>query len=89
MPAAEGRCPHRLTERFPARPCLSRAASSPTRVITHRESHSGSFSRAIPLPESVDPAKVTARYDKGMLTVELTKSPTSTSRKVTVLTDAS
>lgn len=52
---------------------------------THRESHYGSFSRAIPLPEAVDPAKVTARYDKGVLTVELTKSPTSTSRKVPVL----
>jgi HSP20 family protein len=53
---------------------------------THRESHFGSFSRAIPLPEAVDPAKVTARYDKGVLTVELTKSPSSTSRKVPVLT---
>jgi HSP20 family protein len=53
---------------------------------THRESHYGSFSRAIPLPEAVDPAKVTARYDKGVLTVELQKSPTSTSRKVPVLT---
>jgi HSP20 family protein len=52
---------------------------------THRESHYGSFSRAIPLPEAVDPAKVTARYDKGVLTVELTKSPSSTSRKVPVL----
>lgn len=51
-----------------------------------RESRSGSFSRAIPLPESVDPAQVTARYDKGVLTVELTKSPTSTSRKVPVQT---
>jgi len=53
---------------------------------THRESHYGSFSRAIPLPEAVDPSKVTARYDKGVLTVELTKSPSSTSRKVPVLT---
>ena len=53
---------------------------------THRESHYGSFNRAIPLPEAVDPAKVTARYDKGVLTVELTKSPTSTTRKVPVLT---
>lgn len=51
----------------------------------HRESHYGSFSRAIPLPEAVDPAKVTARYDKGVLTVELTKSPASASRKVPVL----
>ncbi len=53
---------------------------------THRESSSGSFTRSIPLPESVDPEKVTARYDKGVLTVELAKSPTSTSRKVPVLT---
>lgn len=53
---------------------------------THRESHYGSFSRAIPLPEAVDPAQVTARYDKGVLTVELKKSPSSTSRKVPVLT---
>ena len=42
---------------------------------THRESSSGSFTRSIPLPESVDPEKVTARYDKGVLTVELAKSP--------------
>ncbi|MCE9629914.1 MAG: Hsp20/alpha crystallin family protein [Planctomycetia bacterium] len=53
---------------------------------SHRESHYGGFSRAIPLPESVDPANVTARYDKGVLMVELTKSPTSASRKVPVLT---
>ena len=53
---------------------------------SHRESHYGSFSRAIPLPESIDPTKVTARYDKGVLTVELTKSPASASRKVPVLT---
>ena len=52
---------------------------------THRESHYGSFSRAIPLPETVDPTKVTARYDKGVLTVELTKSPSSAARKVPVL----
>lgn len=52
---------------------------------THRESHFGSFSRAIPLPEPVDPAKVTAKYDKGVLSVELTKSPTASSRKVPVL----
>ena len=53
---------------------------------THRESQHGSFSRAIPLPEAVDPAKVTARYDKGVLTVELTKCPSSAARKVPVLT---
>ena len=53
---------------------------------THRESSFGSFTRSIPLPESVDPEQVTARYDKGVLTVELTKSPASASRKVPVLT---
>jgi HSP20 family protein len=53
---------------------------------THRESRFGSFSRAIPLPEAVDPAKVTARYDKGVLTVELTTCPSAASRKVPVLT---
>ena len=53
---------------------------------THRESHFGGFTRVVPLPESVDPAKVTARYDKGVLSVELVKSPTSGSRKVPVVT---
>lgn len=52
---------------------------------SHCESHYGAFSRAIPLPESVDPAKVTAKYDKGVLMVELTKAPSATSRKVPVL----
>lgn len=50
----------------------------------HRESHCGSFTRSIPLPEPVDPAQVSARYDHGVLTVELTKSPAGTSRKVPV-----
>jgi HSP20 family protein len=53
---------------------------------SHCESRYGAFSRAIPLPEPVDPAKVTARYDKGVLMVELTKSPSAASRKVPVLT---
>jgi HSP20 family protein len=53
---------------------------------SHCESRYGGFSRAIPLPEPVDPAKVTARYDKGVLMVELTKSPSAASRKVPVLT---
>jgi HSP20 family protein len=55
---------------------------------SHRESRYGSFTRAIPLPEAVDPAQVTARYDKGVLTVELQKSPASTARKIPVSTAA-
>jgi HSP20 family protein len=62
------------------------AAEKTTDGWTHRESHFGAFSRAIPLPETVDPTKVTARYDKGVLTVELTKSPSAAARKVPVLT---
>jgi len=49
-----------------------------------RESHCGSFTRSIPLPEPVDPARVTASCDRGVLTVELAKSPAGTSRKVPV-----
>ena len=52
--------------------------------FSHREIRFGAFSRSIPLPEPVDPAKVSAKYDKGMLTVELAKSPTCTSRKVPI-----
>lgn len=52
--------------------------------MTHREARYGSFTRAIPLPESVDPSQVTATYDKGVLVVEMTKSPSGTSRKIAV-----
>ena len=51
---------------------------------THTESQCGAFSRTIPLPDPVDPAKVTASFDNGVLTVELAKIATSTSRKVPV-----
>ncbi|HZV21561.1 MAG TPA: Hsp20/alpha crystallin family protein, partial [Hyphomicrobiales bacterium] len=35
----------------------------------------GSFQRSIRLPESVDEDKVEAKFDKGVLTVTLTKRP--------------
>lgn len=60
------------------------SAETTTDGMTHREAHYGSFSRAIPLPEAVDPAKVAATYDKGVLLVEMTKSPSGTSRKIPV-----
>lgn len=60
------------------------AAETTTDGMTHREAHYGSFSRAIPLPEAVDPARVSAKYDKGVLLVEMTKSPSGTSRKIPV-----
>jgi HSP20 family protein len=48
------------------------------------ESQYGAFSRTIPLPDPVDPATVTASFDNGVLTVELAKTATHTSRKVPV-----
>jgi HSP20 family protein len=51
---------------------------------SHVESQYGAFARTIPLPDPVDPAKVTASFDNGVLTVELAKTATSTSRKVPV-----
>lgn len=51
---------------------------------SHVESRYGAFSRAIPLPDPVDPAKVTASFNNGVLTVELAKTASSTVRKVPV-----
>jgi HSP20 family protein len=51
---------------------------------THTESQYGAFSRTIPLPDPVDPAKVTANFENGVLTVELAKTAASTSRKIPV-----
>jgi HSP20 family protein len=51
---------------------------------THTESQYGAFTRTIPLPAPVDPEKVSARFENGVLTVDLTKSATSVTRKVTV-----
>jgi len=51
---------------------------------SHVESRYGAFSRTIPLPDPVDPAKVTASFANGVLTVELDKTATSASRKVPV-----
>lgn len=52
---------------------------------THMESQYGTFTRTIPLPTPVDPEKVTARFENGVLTVELAKAETSVTRKVPVL----
>lgn len=51
---------------------------------SHVESRYGAFSRTIPLPDPVDPAKVTAAFDNGVLTVEMTKTASTASRKVPV-----
>ena len=48
------------------------------------ERFAGSFARSITLPGSVDPAKVEARYDKGVLTVMAPKLPGTAPTKVPV-----
>lgn len=51
-----------------------------------RERTYGSFLRTVPLPYAVDEGKVTATYDKGVLTIMLPKSPTAkeTTRRIEV-----
>ncbi|KJS37220.1 MAG: hypothetical protein VR70_12845 [Rhodospirillaceae bacterium BRH_c57] len=51
-----------------------------------RERSYGSFLRTVPLPYAVDEGKVIATYDKGVLTIELPKSPTAkeTTRRIEV-----
>lgn len=53
---------------------------------SHVESQYGEFSRTIPLPAPIDPEKVTARFENGVLTIDLAKAATSVSRKVLVET---
>ena len=61
------------------------AATSTGNGWTHMESQYGAFTRTIPLPTPVDPEKVTARFENGVLTVELAKAETSVTRKIPVL----
>lgn len=46
-----------------------REISEKDRVL--RERHYGSFERRLPLPDGVDPDKIEATYDKGILTVKV------------------
>lgn len=50
----------------------------------HRESACGAFSRTLTLPDSVDPAKVTAKCDNGVLVITLVKQPSSKAHKIPV-----
>lgn len=43
--------------------------------FVRRESSWGSFQRAIPLPAEIDEDKIQASYDKGVLKINLPKSP--------------
>lgn len=60
------------------------ASESKTDGWLHRESSYGAFSRTLTLPEAVDPDKVSATFEAGVLTVTLTKKPANKARKITV-----
>ncbi|MBV8430672.1 MAG: Hsp20/alpha crystallin family protein, partial [Solirubrobacterales bacterium] len=48
------------------------------------ERSTGSFSRSLTLPEGVDPEKVQASFDKGVLEVRIPKPEQRKPRKVTI-----
>lgn len=50
----------------------------------HRESDYGAFSRTLTLPEAVDPQKVAAKFDNGILVVTMAKQPANKAHKVPV-----
>jgi len=52
--------------------------------VLRSERYSGSVSRAFTLAQDVDDAKATAKYKDGVLTLELPKKATSTSKRLTV-----
>lgn len=54
--------------------------------VQRRERRSGSFSRTITLPSYVETDKIEARYDKGVLTVTVPKTPGKGPHKVQVAT---
>jgi len=53
----------------------------------HRiERRYGSFSRAVTLPPQVDPGKVDAKFDAGVLTIEVAKAEKAKPKKIQVKT---
>lgn len=53
--------------------------------VVHSERHYGSFERRVGLPIEVDAERVTATFDKGVLTVELpSKQPLETKRSIRI-----
>jgi HSP20 family protein len=62
-----------------------RRESVPEKAVVHRQERSfGSFSRLLTLPTPVDPEKVEARLENGILSVRLAKHEAAKPRKITV-----
>jgi HSP20 family protein len=57
----------------------------PEKVEWHRQERGfGSFERSIPLPAGVDPEKIDARLEHGVLTIRMAKRPEAKPRKIPV-----
>ena len=54
--------------------------------IFRYERHVGNFERMIPIPEYLDPEKIEARYEKGMLTIRLPRLPGKAPKKIVIKT---
>lgn len=62
-----------------------RKVATPEGAICHRQERGfGKFSRSLPLPCSVDPDKVEAKLDHGMLRLRLAKSQAAKAKRITV-----
>jgi HSP20 family protein len=62
-----------------------RARTAPEKVEWHRQERGfGSFERVLTLPAGVDPAKVEARLENGVLTVKMAKSEAAKPRRIPV-----
>lgn len=62
-----------------------REPAAPEKVEWHRRERGfGSFERMLPLPVTVNPAKIEARLENGVLTVKMAKSEAAKPRKITV-----
>jgi HSP20 family protein len=66
-------------ERTPAIP-----TDDPNLQVYTRERGTGSFTRAISLPDDVDPAQVQARYRDGVLQVSVARRESTQPKRITV-----
>ena len=60
------------------------AKESKTDGWLHRETSLGAFSRTLTLPESVDPDKVSAKFENGVLVVTMIKQAANKAHKIPV-----
>jgi HSP20 family protein len=56
------------------------------KAVYRYERHVGNFERMIPIPEYLDPEKIEAKYDKGMLTIRLPRLPGKQPKKILIKT---